>query len=36
MATLYARSVGDVLALLTAVVAAPGVTVLRAILNRGR
>lgn len=36
MATFYTRSVADVLVLLTAVVAAPGVTLWRAILNRGR
>lgn len=36
MTILYTRSVGDVLALFTAVLAAPGVTLLRAIVNRGQ
>lgn len=36
MRTVYARSLGDVLALFTAVLAAPGVSLLRVIVNRTR
>lgn len=36
MPTLYTRSMGHALAMLTAVVVAPGVTLLRAIVTRTR
>jgi len=36
MTSLYTRSWGDVVVLFTAVLAAPGVTLLRTIVNRSR